>query len=123
MPEDIGTNKHLKVVGKTVRGRLVTAEMTADSLGGKWEKNAFQQSILIDGHGDDLELARVAEAQNVPVENVIHLTRGSSKAVTIIINFVAHGGDSLSIVVQSDHMEYNATHLRSYAKSSAPQSG
>lgn len=29
--EDIGTNKHLKVVGKTVRGRSVSAERTADS--------------------------------------------------------------------------------------------
>lgn len=123
MPEDIGTNKHLKVAGKTARGRLVTAEMAADSpRGNERRMTAFQSSILIDIHGDDLEVARVSEAPNVLVENVMHLMRGSSKAVSII-NFVSDGGDSLSVMVQSDHMEYNTTHSRSYANSSAPLSG
>lgn len=123
MPEDIGINKHLKVVGKTARGRLVTAEVAADSpRGNERRMPAFQPSVLIDGHGDDLEVARVSEAPNVLVENAIHLMRGSFKAVTII-HFVSDGGDSLSIMVQSDHMEYNRIHSRSYANSSASLSG
>lgn len=99
MPEDIGTNKHLKVAGKTARGRLVTAEMAADSPRGNERKMAaFQSSLLIDAPGDDLEVARVSEAWNVLVENVMHLMRGSSKAVSIN-NFVSDGGDSLSVMV------------------------
>lgn len=123
MPEDTGTNKHLKVVGKTARGRLVTVEMAAASpRGNERRMTAFQPSILIDGHGDDLEVARVSEAPHVLVENAIHLMRGSAKAVTII-NFASDGGDSLSIMAQSDHMEYDTTHSRSYANSSAPLRG
>lgn len=52
----------MKVAGKTARGRLVTAEMAADSPRGN------ERSILIDIHGDDLEVARVSEAPNVLVE-------------------------------------------------------
>jgi hypothetical protein len=55
----------LKVVGKTVRGRLVPAERTADSLRGDERRmTESQQSILTDGHGGDLERARAADAQN-----------------------------------------------------------
>lgn len=39
-----------------MRGSSVTAEMTADSLRENERKiTEFQQSIIIDGHGDDLE--------------------------------------------------------------------
>lgn len=60
-------NKHLKVVGKAVRGSSVTEKMPADSLRGNERKiTEFQQSIRIDGYGNDLESSRASDAQNIP---------------------------------------------------------